>query len=192
MNLINDKTSKPNHNFQLSGKMESSQEKSDRLKCYFSMLGESDDGFWVESKGVSMLPIFYKSVRVHVNTEANTFNIGDVVVFHQTNKFVAHRIVAFDSPNNMFVTKGDTLYFFDGPVTGTDILGKVDFVLKRGKKHPVLSDKKIAEISRKIGQQLSDKLNWLPFWLKFIYYFTFFIPCYLIHTCTKQNISKFL
>jgi len=192
MNLRNDKAGN-NHGSKDSPQQGTlNQEKTDHLKCYFSMLGENQNGFWVDSRGLSMLPIFYQGVRVHIDTDIENFEIGEIAVFYRNNKFIAHRIVGLDSGKDLYITKGDTLFFFDEPVKKDELLGKVDFVMKRGRKVSVSVDRKMADISRKIGRPLTRGLQWMPGWLKFLYYFTFFIPSYLIYSLTRQNVFNFL
>ncbi len=169
---------------------EPDQGKTDLMKVYFSMLSENEEGFWVESQGLSMLPIFYRGVKVHIEPDSDSFEVGDIVVFHQNDKFIAHRIVGYNHRDALYVTKGDTLYFFDPPISKKRFLGKVDYVLKRGKRFPVTADRRLAEVSNKIGQQLLNSLHWLPSWLKFLYYFLLFIPFFAIYYVTTHKIFK--
>jgi len=157
-------------------RLESAAEKNERLKCYFSLLTEGGKDFWVESSGLSMLPLFYRGIRVHIITEIDDPQPGQIVVFHRENKFIAHRIISINHDTEQYTTKGDTLFFFDGPSSKEEFLGLVDLVERRGKIVSVQSDPELAHLSGKLGWILLTKLHWLPDWIKFLFYFTVFLP----------------
>jgi hypothetical protein len=155
---------------------ENEAEKNERLKCYFSLLSEQGKDFWVESSGLSMLPLFYRGVRVHINTEIGDPQPGQIVIFHRKKKFIAHRIISYNHTSGYFSTKGDTLFYYDGPTRKEEFLGLVDLVEKRGKISIVYRDPELANLSGKLGLILLTKLNWLPLWIKFLLYFVAFLP----------------
>ncbi len=133
----------------------------------------------MECRGVSMLPTFYRGTRVCLEPDSENYEVGDIVVFHRYDKYIAHRIVDYDGTNDIFVTKGDTLFFFDGPVRREEILGLVTRVKKGNTIVPVANNKAVARLSNRIGRNLHGRLSRLPRWLKFLYYFSLFIPGYL-------------
>jgi hypothetical protein len=155
---------------------ESEAEKNERLKCYFSLLTEEGKDFWVESSGLSMLPLFYRGVRVHIITEIDDPQRGQIAVFHRENKFIAHRIISINNDTGQYITKGDTLFYFDGPSSKEEFLGLVDQVERHGKIISVQSEPDLAHLSGKLGSILVTKLHWLPDWIKFLFYFAVFLP----------------
>ena len=171
---------------------ESPEGKTERLKCYFSLLAENDEEIWVESKGVSMLPLFYRGVNVCIDPAREDFEVGSIVVFYRENKYIAHRIISYLPEKDTFSTKGDTLFFFDPPVKRDELLGMVVKIKKGNREIPVCSNEKISKLSGKLGKILENKLRWLPDWLKFLYYFFFFIPGYLKMSLQKENDKKSL
>lgn len=158
---------------------ESDQEKTERLKCYFSLLSEKNEEIWVNSKGLSMLPLFYRGVKVRIDPDIEKYKVGSVVVFHRENKYIAHRIISHSPNHNFFATKGDTQFYFDEPVKKEELLGLVTNIKKGNKEFHVEINQEISRLSGGLGRQLYEKLDWLPDWLKFLYYFFFFIPGYL-------------
>jgi hypothetical protein len=169
---------------------ESEEEKNERLKCYFSLLSEGEKEFWVESSGLSMLPLFYRGIRVHINTKVEDPQPGQIVVFHRSNKFIAHRLINFNHETGHYTTKGDTLFFFDGPSTKEDFLGVVDLVKRRGKIVPVRNEPELAHLSGKLGVLLLTKLRLLPDWIKFLFYFTWFLPGFAVIHFKRWLASK--
>jgi hypothetical protein len=152
------------------------QGKNERLKCYFSLLDGTRQELWVESSGLSMLPLFYRGVKVHIKTEIGDPQPGDIVVFHRMNKFIGHRVIQCDSSTGQYLTKGDTLFYFDAPCHKEEVLGLVDMVEKRGKQIAVLRDLDVARLSGYLGRLLETVLNWMPAWFKFLMYFGAFLP----------------
>jgi hypothetical protein len=169
---------------------ESEEEKNERLKCYFSLLSEEGKDFWVESSGLSMLPLFYRGVRVHINTKFTEPQPGQIVVFHRSDKFIAHRLINFNHETGHYTTKGDTLFFFDGPSNKGDFLGVVDLVERHGKILPVRNDPELAHLSGKLGLILATKLHRLPNWIKFLFYFVMFLPGCGVIRCKRWLAPK--
>jgi hypothetical protein len=175
---------------QTASNPESKADKTERLKCYFSLLSGDSKNFWVESSGLSMLPLFYRGVRVHIITDVGNPKPGQIVVFHRENKYIAHRIIYFNHTTGFYTTKGDTLFHFDGPTSKDEFLGFVDLVEKRGIISTVQSDPEIASLSGKLGMILLTKLDWLPNWVKFLFYFAAFLPGFLVIHAKKLMTSK--
>ncbi len=137
-----------------------------------------------------MLPYFYKGVRVHINTDIDEFKIGHIVVYHNKDKFTAHRIVNYDSQSDLYTTKGDTLFYFDSPRKKENFLGLVDRVEKRGKSYSVNTNPTIARLSSHLGNRLKTTLDWLPDWLKFLYYFSIYMPDAIVINLKKKASTK--
>ena len=63
---------------------------------------------------------------------------GDIVLFSNGRRFVAHRVVAGTrrSGSSNVQTQGDAVPHLDSPVPGESLLGKVSFIVRNGKRIP--------------------------------------------------------
>lgn len=60
---------------------------------------------------------------------------GDIVLYHRDRRFFVHRVVARDQAKSAgFVTRGDAMPVRDPPVSECDLLGRVSFILRNGKR----------------------------------------------------------
>jgi hypothetical protein len=156
----------------------STQEK-EKLDCYFSLLTQDDNVVWFQAVGYSMLPLFWPGCRIRMNTDFESPEVGEVVVFADARKLIAHRVVAVDIQKQKWTTKGDTLCFFDTSINREDICGVVDFIDQNGKKLWVGSDPAVAALSARLGRILNDKFHFLPKIMKVICYCFFFFPRFI-------------
>ncbi len=148
------------------------------MECYLELLAQSDDGIWVESSGLSMLPYFYGRSMLHINPKMTAVQAGDIAVFHRNDTFVAHRVLASDGEGR-YLMKGDSLFFPDGSVHHDELLGIVDFVRKRGKTTAVKRDTSMANLSATLGSLVVYRMRYIPSWCKFLLYFSLFIPGFI-------------
>jgi len=81
---------------------------------------------------------------------------GDIVMFSNGRRFVAHRVIAKSngSGDSMVQTQGDALPHPDSPVARGDLLGKVSFIVRNGRsiepsKSLRLSERAIAALFRR-------------------------------------------
>ncbi len=162
---------------------------AERLKCYMELLAQSNEGIWVGSSGLSMLPLFYHGVEVHINPKTNDIDIGDVIVFNRDNKFIAHRVLSPITREGQLLTKGDTLFYLDAPVHQEEILGIVDYTRKKGKVILVERDRRMSKLSGTLGHMLVDRFSFLPDWAKFLLYFSLFLPAFGLQ-CGLNTIRK--
>ncbi len=60
---------------------------------------------------------------------------GDIVLFSNSCRFVAHRLVEKDSPTNPgeLLTRGDAMSTADAPIRQNELLGRVSLVVRDGK-----------------------------------------------------------
>jgi len=91
--------------------------------------------------GSSMFPALRPGDLLDVRRDA-TIQPGDLVVFERHGRLVTHRVIA--SNGTLVVTQGDRLRYPDEPVLSTDVLGRVERVIRRGRparthKHRMLS-----------------------------------------------------
>lgn len=94
--------------------------------------------------GRSMLP-FLKSgdVGTVIPVKPEELSVGDVVMFHNSIKIIAHRIIHIRYQNGKYqiLTKGDSSRHPDQPLAGHEILGKLISFEHKGIKHDLLSPK---------------------------------------------------
>lgn len=156
-----------------------SSDKSEQLKCYFSLQAETKEAIWLDTVGASMLTLFRKGDKARIQPDIDNYQIGQVVIFFRNNKMYAHRIVDYVSKTDQWITKGDTLFYFDQPVNQSELLGQIDCIRRGERSFPVGTDLEMTHLSATLGQKVSHQLHRMPNWLKFLYYFTLFIPGYL-------------
>lgn len=85
------------------------------------------------ARGASMHPFIQDGDLVEVQpVEANSVRRGDVVFCRlPDDRLVVHRVIR--AGQGYFLTQGDALPHPDGRVPAENVLGRVDFVLRRGK-----------------------------------------------------------
>ena len=107
------------------------------LKC--ELAGEvlrSSGSLRLRVTGWSMLPTIWPGDTLVVEYAASSDVLdGDVVVFSNGRRFVAHRVVKKTSGpgDSMVQTQGDALSLPDSPVAHDELLGKVSFIVRNGK-----------------------------------------------------------
>jgi signal peptidase I len=86
--------------------------------------------------GRSMVPAIWPgdSLVVEPATSSNLAP-GDIVLFSNEYRFVAHRLVEKngDADKGTVLTQGDTMATADAPVRAGEILGKVSFIVRNGR-----------------------------------------------------------
>ena len=108
------------------------------LKC--ELAGEllrSSGTLCLRVTGWSMLPTIWPGDTLIVERACNSDILdGDVVVFSNGRRFVAHRVVTKDSGSgdSMVQTQGDALSRRDAPVSHDELLGKVSFIIRKGRR----------------------------------------------------------
>lgn len=107
------------------------------LKCELaSELLRSSGTLCLRVTGWSMLPTIWPGATLVVERARNSDLLdGDVVVFSNGRRFVAHRVIAKNSrsEDSMVQTQGDALSRRDAPVSHDELLGKVSFIMRKGK-----------------------------------------------------------
>jgi signal peptidase I len=87
--------------------------------------------------GWSMLPTIWPGDTLVVERAGSSDIVhGDVVVFSNGRRFVAHRVVAKNSGSgdSTVQTQGDALSRPDSPVAHDELVGKVSFIVRKGKR----------------------------------------------------------
>ncbi len=82
-----------------------------------------------------MLPTIWPGdVLVIERARGEEVTEGDIVLFCRDRRFVVHRVLAKDeSADGQVVTQGDALPSPDPVVAGSDLRGKVSFILRGGR-----------------------------------------------------------
>lgn len=166
-----------------------SQSQKDSIGNYLALLTDGESEVWLDAAGYSMLPLFWPGCKVRVRNDCEQYTVGQVVLFISGQKVVAHRIVRYDAQEEMFLTKGDTLYNFDTPISCEEIIGSVDCVKKWGALVKVGNDSEVAVLSRRLGKKLQEKYNRMPPLAQKGYYFLFFVP-HLIYIIVRRKIAS--
>ncbi len=75
-------------------------------------------------KGGSMLPLIKPGNDLLVNCQTKHYQVGQIVIYYQKSKFVAHRIIKVRK--NQFLLKGDNRFLSDGWFDVKIIVGRVE------------------------------------------------------------------
>ena len=108
------------------------------LKCELAgALLRSSGTLRLRVTGWSMLPTIWPGDTLVVERASSSDILqGDVVVFSNGRRFVAHRVVVKNSGSgdSMVQTQGDALSRPDSPVAHDELVGKVSFIMRKGKQ----------------------------------------------------------
>jgi signal peptidase I len=104
--------------------------------------------------GWSMLPTVWPGdVLVIERVDSGAVSEGDIVLFGRDRRLFAHRVVGTNKPGEKILTRGDAMPQPDPPVSDCDLLGRVSFILRNGKRiepsrTPPLCERAIAALVR--------------------------------------------
>lgn len=90
----------------------------------------------LEATGRSMLPTIWPGDTLVVEaTPSGRVEPGDIVLFSNCGRFVAHRIIdrTGSLKNAQVLTRGDSLADADAPIHESEIMGRVSFILRSGR-----------------------------------------------------------
>jgi hypothetical protein len=106
------------------------------VRATFEIYRRAGDQAWVVAHGDSMRPLIPPGARLLVEFGALPAGVGEIIVFAQGERLIAHRVVAWrwSSP----IAKGDAEAFCDAPLDHENILGVVR-ALRRGPREPASS-----------------------------------------------------
>ncbi|MGA2743286.1 MAG: S24/S26 family peptidase [Candidatus Sulfotelmatobacter sp.] len=128
------------------------------LKCELAHeVLRSSGSLHLQATGWSMLPAVFPGDTLLIEpTSTDDMVEGDVVMFSNGRRFVAHRIVARSrsAGKSRVHTQGDAVPCPDSPLAESDLLGKVSFVLRNGKRvepsrRPRFSERALAAVLRR-------------------------------------------
>lgn len=84
--------------------------------------------------GWSMLPIIWPGDELVIERIASHDVVnGDIVLFAAGSRFVAHRVVNRSAGAPTIQTQGDAIRQADAPVSHSELLGRLAFILRDGK-----------------------------------------------------------
>jgi signal peptidase I len=98
--------------------------------------------------GWSMLPAFWPGDTLVVDrVSPDQVRIGDVALVGRDGRLCAHRVVSMaeSSGNSHWITQGDAMPAPDRPVTETELLGRVAYVIRAGKRIAVPAELSVVE-----------------------------------------------
>ena len=128
------------------------------LKC--ELAGEvlrSSGQLRLRVTGWSMLPTIFPGDTVMIESaDSDCVDKGDIVLFHRDRRLFVHRVSGKSGAARDFqiVTQGDGMPRPDPPVSGSQLLGKVSFVVRDGRclepaKSLGLSQRAVAAVVRR-------------------------------------------
>ena len=80
---------------------------------------------WIKAQGDSMRPLIAPGAQLLVEFGAVPARVGQIALFSQGERVVAHRLVAWHPGRGGWLAKGDAEAYADGPIEPNDILGVV-------------------------------------------------------------------
>jgi signal peptidase I len=86
--------------------------------------------------GWSMLPTIWPGDMLIISRlDGRELFPGEIALYQREGRFIIHRVLSTISGGlNHVLTRGDAMLQHDAPVPSDDLLGKVDFILRNGRK----------------------------------------------------------
>lgn len=86
--------------------------------------------------GWSMIPTIWPGdVLIIRKYDRLEIHAGDIVLYRREGRLFVHRVIAANGDGHQFVvTRGDSMPESDPPLPGRDLLGKVDCVVRNGRR----------------------------------------------------------
>lgn len=82
--------------------------------------------------GASMVPALWPGDLLTIyRCDLSALQLGSIVAFRQNQKLIVHRLMRCSG--GQFATRGDALPCFDEPVSPSDIIGRVESVIRNGR-----------------------------------------------------------
>jgi len=107
------------------------------LKCELATeVLRSSGSLRLQVTGWSMLPsVWPGDTLVIERATCNAVSEGDIVLFGRDQRLFVHRVVTRPSAQaKEILTRGDAMTAADPPVSGDELLGKVSFILRNGRR----------------------------------------------------------
>jgi signal peptidase I len=99
---------------------------------------QTSEQHWLPVQGISMLPLLHEGDSILVSYDLSTVRRGDILVYQRRDELIAHRVVRVinrSDKSHIFLTKGDRCTYFDPPLFGIEVLGRVNSIRKNGKEY---------------------------------------------------------
>ena len=108
---------------------------SSALEMVLDEWGRGRKQHFIPIAGRSMLPLIQDGDQVLVAHGCTDVRRGDVIVYRQHDRLIAHRVLRFHISQSgpIFITKGDNSRSIDPPVMGNEVIGRV-LSIERGRR----------------------------------------------------------
>src|SRR6185295_11859864 len=90
------------------------------IRATFEIYRRAGDRAWIAARGDSMRPLITPDARLLVEFGALPIGVGEIIVFAQGERLIAHRVVAWRRSRP--IAKGDAEAFCDAPLDLEHIL----------------------------------------------------------------------
>jgi hypothetical protein len=88
----------------------------------------------LQVNGWSMLPAIWPGDTLEIQAADHTgIATGDIVLFERCGRMFVHRVVA-NALRDHVLTRGDSMAHADPPVPNRSVLGKVQFIVRHGRR----------------------------------------------------------
>jgi Peptidase S24-like len=94
------------------------------IRATFDQYRDQQASAWIKAQGNSMRPLIAPGAQLLVEFGAAPLRVGEIVLFSQKDRLVAHRLVAW-RPGRGWTAKGDAEAYADGLLEPGDMLGVV-------------------------------------------------------------------
>jgi len=128
------------------------------IRATFDVYRDQRASAWIRAQGDSMRPLIAPGAQLLVEFGAAPTRVGQVALFRQGERVVAHRLVARRPACRGWLAKGDAEAYVDGPLEPSNILGVVRAV-RRAHNQPATAigcegrcARAIASTSRWLGR----------------------------------------
>jgi hypothetical protein len=128
------------------------------IRATFDVYRDQGTSAWIKAQGDSMRPLISPGAQLLVEFGVGPVRVGDIVLFGQGDRIVAHRLIAWQPGCGGWVAKGDAEAYVDGPLEPSDMFGVVRAV-RRAPDRPATTigcegrfAHRIARASRLLGR----------------------------------------
>ncbi len=118
------------------------------VRATFELYRQNGEQAWIAARGDSMRPLIPPGARLLVAFGAQPAGIGEIVVFAEGERLIAHRVVGWRRSGP--IAKGDAEPFCDAPLEREHILGVVR-ALRRDPDAPASSFGCVGRVARAIA-----------------------------------------
>jgi hypothetical protein len=95
------------------------------IRATFDIYRDQRASAWIKAQGDSMRPLIAPGAQLLVEFGATPARVGQIALFSQGDRVIAHRLVAWRPGHGGWLAKGDAEAYADGPIEPGDMLGVV-------------------------------------------------------------------